>query len=422
MTVNLAPFLPEAGRPRCRFDGQPLRHTFVDLGTAPLSNAFLSWAQLGSAERFYPLHAFVCEQCFLVQLEQFETPAHIFGDYAYFSSISETWLRHAQEFAAQAAERLGLGSDSLVLEVGSNDGYLLQFFQQKGIPVLGVDPAANVAQAARDKGIPTRTAFFGTQTARELAEEGHGADLLVGSNVLAHVPDLNDFVAGLGLALKPDGVLCLEFPHLLRLMREGQFDTIYHEHFSYFSLLTAEAVLRAHGLTVFDVEELPTHGGSLRLWAAHSGSPRAVPGERVRRLRDQEQSAGLRRLDAYLGFGEQARQVKRQVLSFLIGAKENGKSVVSYGAAAKGNTLLNYCGIRADFLDYAVDLSPHKQGLFLPGTRLPIFSPDKVYETRPDFLLMLPWNLKDEIMQQMAGVRAWGGQFVTPIPRVQVYP
>lgn len=422
MTVNLAPFLPEAGRPRCRFDGQPLRHTFVDLGTAPLSNAFLSWAQLGHAERFYPLHAFVCEQCFLVQLEQVETPATIFGDYAYFSSISETWLRHAQDFAVQATEDLGLGSDSLVLEVGSNDGYLLQFFQREGIPVLGIDPAANVAQAARSKGIPTRTAFFGAQIARDLAGEGHGADLLVGNNVLAHVPDLNDFVAGLALVLKPQGVLCLEFPHLLQLMREGQFDTIYHEHFSYFSLLTAETVLTAHGLTVFDVDELPTHGGSLRLWAAHSGSPRAVPGERVRRLREQEHSAGLGHLDTYLGFGEQAGQAKRRLLEFLIGAKDSGKSVAAYGAPAKGSTLLNYCGIRSDFLDYAVDLSPHKQGLFLPGTRLPIFSPDKVYETRPDFLLILPWNLKDEIMQQMAGVRAWGGQFVTPIPRVQVYP
>ncbi len=422
MTANTAPSLPEASHPRCRFDGLPLRHTFVDLGTSPLSNAFLSRAQIGKAERIYPLHAFVCEHCFLVQLEQFETPASIFGDYAYFSSVSETWLRHARDFAVHETERLGLDAHSLVLEVGSNDGYLLQFFQRQGIPVLGIDPATNVAQAARDKGVPTRTAFFGVQTARALAVEGYHADLVVGNNVLAHVPELNDFVAGLALALKPEGVLCLEFPHLLQLMREGQFDTIYHEHFSYFSLLTAETVLRAHGLTIFDVEELPTHGGSLRLYAAHSGSERALPGERVGLLRRQEQSAGLGRLDTYFSFGEQVKQAKRQVLDFLIGAKNSGKSIVAYGAAAKGNTLLNYCGIRSDFLDYVVDLSPHKQGLFLPGTRLPIFSPGKVYETKPDYLLILPWNIKDEIMQQMAGLRAWGGQFVVPIPQVQIYP
>lgn len=413
--------LREATRARCRFDGQPLNHTFVDLGTSPLSNAFLSQAQLGDAELFYPLHAFVCEHCLLVQLEQFETPARIFSDYAYFSSISETWLRHAQDFAQRAAEILGLDAHSLVVEVGSNDGYLLQFFQQQGIPVLGIDPAANVAQTARDRGIPTRTAFFGAQTARELRAEGPGADLLVGNNVLAHVPDLNDFVAGLALALKPDGVLCLEFPHLLQLMRRGQFDTIYHEHFSYFSLRTAELVLGAHGLTVFDVQELPTHGGSLRLYAAHSGAARAAVTERVRHLQAQEQSAGLNRLESYLHFGEQAKQAKRALLEFLIDAKNSGKSIAAYGAPAKGNTLLNFCGIRSDFLDYTVDLSPHKQGLFLPGTRLPIFAPEKVYETKPDYLLILPWNLKDEIMQQMAGLRAWGGQFVVPIPEVQIY-
>lgn len=422
MTPSAVLPFPKPVRGCCRFDGLPLRHTFIDLGTSPLSNAFLSRAQLGEAERFYPLHAFVCERCLLVQLEQFETPAAIFGDYAYFSSFSETWLRHAQDFAERMTARLGLDARSLVLEVGSNDGYLLQFFQQQGVPTLGVDPAANVAQAARDKGIPTRTAFFSVPAARALAAEGFQADLVVGNNVLAHVPDLNDFVAGLALALKPDGVLCLEFPHLLRLMREGQFDTIYHEHFSYFSLLTAETVLNAHGLTVFDVEELPTHGGSLRLYAAHSGTQRALPGERVRRLREQEQSAGLGQLDSYLHFGTQAAQAKRRLLDFMIGAKDSGKSLAAYGAPAKGNTLLNYCGIRSDFLDYAVDLSPHKQGLFLPGTRLPIFAPEKIWETRPDFLLILPWNLKDEIMQQMAGIRAWGGQFVVPIPTVEVCP
>jgi 2-polyprenyl-3-methyl-5-hydroxy-6-metoxy-1,4-benzoquinol methylase len=406
----------------CRFCEATLTRSFVDLGMSPLSNAYLTAEQLSSMEPFYPLRAFVCDSCFLVQLEQYETPAHLFGDYAYFSSYAESWLAHARMYVDSMIDRFGLNSTSQVVEIASNDGYLLQYFQQKDVPVLGVEPAANVAAVARAAGIPTIVKFFGVETARELASEGHSADLLIGNNVLAHVPDLNDFVAGFRKLLKVDGIVTLEFPHLLELVLRNEFDTIYHEHFSYFSFLTAESVLAKHGLTVFDVQQLPTHGGSLRLFARNTNDASRSITPAVALLRELELDAGLRRVETYGRFAEQVKETKRNLLEFLIAAKRAGKSIVGYGAPAKGNTLLNYCGIGNDFLDYTVDRNPRKQGRYLPGSHLPICNPDRVRETRPDYLLILPWNLKDEIMQQMALIREWGGRFVVPIPRVEVLP
>ncbi len=404
----------------CRFCHAPLTESFADLGMSPLSNAYLTAEQLGAMERFYPLHAWVCGSCFLVQLEEFESPEQIFSDYAYFSSYSDSWLAHCEAYARMAIERFGLGGSSQVVEIASNDGYLLQYFRGAGIPVLGVEPAANVAEVARTKGIPTEVCFLGADTARALAARGVIADLLVGNNVFAHVPNLNDFTEGLRILLAPHGVLTLEFPHLLRLMQENQFDTIYHEHFSYFSLRTARAVLAAQGLVVFDVEELPTHGGSLRVYAcrAEAAAQRMTPAPD--RLVAREEAAGLHALDAYSRFAEQVRATKRALLRFLLEAHEQGKRVVGYGAPAKGNTLLNYCGIRSDLLDYTVDRSPHKQGKFLPGTHIPIYPPERILETRPDYVLILPWNLQQEILAQMRAVREWGGRFVVPIPRVEV--
>lgn len=406
--------------PECRFCGTPLQQTFADLGMAPLSNSYLRPEQLNQMEPFYPLHARVCAQCFLVQLEQFESPEKIFGDYAYFSSYSESWLKHAREYAERMVERFHLDGQSLVVEVASNDGYLLQYFQPRGVPVLGVEPAQNVAMAAEERGVPTLAKFFGTRTARELIERGQQANLLVGNNVLAHVPDLRDFVAGLKLVLKPGGILTLEFPHLLRLMEGNQFDTIYHEHFSYFSFCTAEQILAQHGLNVFDVEEISTHGGSLRLYICHAEWGSQETHSRVSELRERELAAGLRNLETFSCFGEKVRETKRALLDFLIGVKRAGKTVVGYGAPAKGNTLLNYCGIGADFLNYTVDVNPHKQNLFLPGSHIPIHHPDMIRRTRPDYVLILPWNLRDEIVGQMAHIREWGGRFIIPIPFPQV--
>jgi SAM-dependent methyltransferase len=405
----------------CRFCGVPLTHTFVDLGVSPLANSYLRADQLNQMEPFYPLHAYVCESCSLVQLPAMESPEHIFGDYAYFSSYSDSWLKHAKDYTDLMMERFGLGADHQVIEIASNDGYLLQYFKNKGVPVLGIEPARNVAQAAQDRGIPTVVKFFGVQTAQELASEQKFADLLIGNNVLAHVPDLNDFVRGMKIALKPGGIITMEFPHLMRLIEENQFDTIYHEHFSYFSFLAVRRVFAEHGLELFDVEELPTHGGSLRIYARHVEDPSKPVSQRVTGLAAREESGGFNTLQPYLAFGEKVKETKRSILEFLIQAKRAGKSIVGYGAPAKGNTLLNYCGIRTDCLDYTVDRSPHKQGHFLPGTRIPIFHPDKIEETRPDYVLILPWNLKDEIMEQMAHVRDWGGQFLVPIPEVRVY-
>jgi SAM-dependent methyltransferase len=406
----------------CRFCGASLRHTFVDLGMSPLANTYITPAQLNQMEPFYPLHVYVCERCFLVQLEEFASPEHIFRDYAYFASYSDTWLRHAQLYVEMAIERFGLDAHSQVVEIASNDGYLLQYFIAKGIPVLGIEPAANVAETAIQKGIPTCVEFFGTDTARRLGAEGLQADLIVGNNVLAHVPNLNDFVRGLKLLLQPNGVITLEFPHLLCLMAENQFDTIYHEHFSYFSFSTVEQIFATHGLTLFDVEELPTHGGSLRIYAGHADDAGTTRAPRVADLNAREEAAGLTCLDSYLAYNECVKETKRKLLTFLMAAKRAGKCIVGYGAAAKGNTLLNYCGIRSDFIDYTVDRSPHKQGRFLPGTHLPIYHPDKIKETRPDFLLILPWNLVDEITEQMGYIREWGGQFVVPIPEARVIP
>jgi SAM-dependent methyltransferase len=406
--------------PGCLFCGAALRHTFVDLGMSPLCESYVAREDLRRPEAFYPLHVFVCGQCFLVQLEEHVSPEAIFSDYAYFSSYADSWVEHMRRYADTITERLDLRRNSLVVEVASNDGYLLQHFVGKGIPVLGIEPAANVARVAVEKGIPTLVRFFGEETARALAAEGRQADLICGANVLAQVPRPNDFVAGLRLLLKPGGVITIEFPHLMRLMAESQFDTIYHEHFTYLSFLSAETIFAAHRLTVFDVEELPTHGGSLRIYARHAADTSHPVTRRVEELRRREIDGGLLRLETYAGFGERVKETKRKLLEFLIAARRAGRRVVGYGAPGKGNTLLNYCGIRTDFLEFTVDRSPHKQGKFLPGTRIPIHDPGRIREARPDYVLILPWNFRDEIVAQMAFIREWGGRFVVPIPEVRV--
>ena len=403
----------------CRFCAAPLELTFCDLGMSPLSNAFVKPAQAQRGETFYPLHAYVCERCFLVQLEQFETPEHIFSDYVYFSSYSDSWLDHCRDYAQTMRAALGLGPHSLVIEIASNDGYLLQFFKEAGVPVLGIEPARNIAAVAEGKGIPTLSEFFGATLATRLAWRGQLADLVVANNVMAHVPDLNDFVAGLRGVLKPGGVLTVDVPHLLRLIEERQFDTIYHEHFSYFSFSTARRVLAHHGLAVHDVERLATHGGSLRVHASLADAERTASAA-VEALLVEERRAGLDTREVYASFAEKAGRTKRALLEFMIAAKNAGKRIAGYGAPAKGNTLLNYCGIRTDLLDYTVDRSPHKQGLLLPGTRIPVYAPTKIMETRPDYVLILPWNLREEICEQMSGIRDWGGRFVVPIPDIAV--
>jgi SAM-dependent methyltransferase len=404
----------------CRFCHAPLRHTFVDLGMSPLCESFVSADQLNSREAFYPLHVLVCDQCWLVQLLEYVSPSDIFSEYAYFSSYSDSWLRHAQAYVEMIIGRLGLEKHDSVVEIASNDGYLLQYFVERGFPVLGIEPAANVAAAAVKKGVPTQVSFFGAELARRLATEGRQAKLLLGNNVLAHVPDLNDFVSGLKLLLAPEGTITMEFPHLLRLIEGNQFDTIYHEHFSYFSFLAAERVFKAHGLKIYDVEQLPTHGGSLRIYATHAPRESVSVSSNVLDLRQQELDYGFEKLETYAGFAERVRATKRDLVEFLIGAKRAGKSVAGYGAPGKGNTLLNYCGIRADFVDFTVDRNPYKHGKFLPGTHIPIFSPDRLAETKPDYVLILPWNLRDEIMAQLKSVRSWGGRFVVPIPALAV--
>ncbi len=406
----------------CRFCEASLEHTVVDLGMSPLCESYLTAEQLNQMEPFYPLHVQVCARCLLVQVQEYVRPDRIFDEYAYFSSYSDSWLRHARLYVDMIVDRLGLDGRSRVVELGSNDGYLLQYFVARGVPVLGIEPAANVAAAAVRRGVPTRVALFGREAAPAIAADHGQADLIIGNNVLAQVSDLNGFVAGMKLLLGPRGVITMEFPHLARLMEENQFDTIYHEHFSYFSFLTVERVFEAHGLTLFDVEELPTHGGSLRIYARHSEDGSRPVESRARALRAREETSGFTRLDRYLSFTDQVNETKRRLLEFLIGARRRGKSIAGYGAPGKGNTLLNYCGIRTDFLDYTVDRNPYKHGKYLPGTHIPIFAPERLFETKPDYLLILPWNLKDEIMEQMADVRAWGGQFVVPIPDVKVYP
>ena len=407
----------------CRSCGAPLERVMVDLGSSPLANSYLAPADLARPELFLPLCVYVCERCWLCQLPECATPQEIFSDYAYFSSFSTSWLEHARGYVDAMVPRFALGAGSQVVEIASNDGYLLQYFVERGIPVLGVEPAANVAEAARKLGIPTEVRFFGRETARDLLARGFAADLLLGNNVLAHVPDLDDFVGGLSILLKDEGVLTMEFPHLMQMVDCNQFDTIYPEHFSYFSLVAVERVFAAHGLELFDVEELPTHGGSLRIFARHEAAPGKAPGERspkVARLLARERAAGVETLGYYAGYSETVRETKRALLDFLIREKRAGKRIVGYGAPAKGNTLLNYCGVRADFLDYTVDRSPHKQGLCLPGTRIPIRAPEAILETRPDYVLILPWNLRDEIAGQMAGIRDWGGRFLVAIPSVRL--
>ena len=407
--------------PPCLFCGAPLTQTVVDLGMSPLCESFLTADQVNAQETFYPLTTRVCNKCYLVQLEAYVGGEEIFTEYAYFSSYSESWLDHARRYTEQMIERFKLDAKSQVMEVASNDGYLLQWFVKSGVPSLGIEPAVNVAKVAEEKGVPTLVKFFGVETARELAAQGRMADLLLGNNVLAQVPDLNDFVGGMKIVLKPQGVITIEFPHLMRLIAENQFDTIYHEHYSYFSFLTAEAIFAKHGLTLFDVEELPTHGGSLRIYGRHAEDTSKPMTERAKKLRARELAAGVWTPEYYESFDERVKETKRKILTFLIEAKRAGKTVVGYGAPGKGNTLLNYCGIRTDFIDFTVDRNPYKHGRFTPGTHIPILTPEALTAARPDYVFILPWNLKDEIMKQLAFIREWGGKFVVPVPETRVY-
>jgi predicted TPR repeat methyltransferase len=407
------------GRSACRFCGSPLDLTVVDLGMSPLCESFLRADQINAMEPFFPLRVFACDRCYLVQLDAFVAPEEIFTEYAYFSAFSTAWVEHARLYVEMIRRRLELGSDDLVVELASNDGYLLQHFVGTGIPILGIDPAANVAAAAEERGVPTLVAFFGRETARRLADEGKRASLIAGNNVLAQVPDLNDFVAGVKVLLRDDGTATFEFPHLLRLLDGLQYDTIYHEHFSYFSLTTIGEILRAHGLDVYDVEELWTHGGSLRVYAQHADGPHQ-PTAAVSELLAREASEGLLSPERYASFAEDVKESKRALLELLIRLRREKKQVVGYGAPGKGNTLLNYCGIRTDLLDYTVDRNPYKHGLFTPGTHIPIFPPEKIAETRPDYVLVLPWNLFDEIAEQLAYVKEWGGRLIVPVPVASV--
>jgi SAM-dependent methyltransferase len=403
----------------CRFCSSPLEHVFADLGMSPLANSYLAPEQASAMEPFYPLRAFVCSSCFLVQLEEFETPQRIFSEYAYFSSYSTSWLDHSRRYVDQVVERFGIDQHSHVVELASNDGYLLQYFQERHIPVLGIEPAANVAKAALQKGIPTLVEFFGRETAQSLMADS-AADLLIGNNVLAHVPDLNDFVAGMKVLLKPSGVITMEFPHLARLIAENQFDTIYHEHFSYFSFTTASRVFAEHGLRLYDVEELPTHGGSLRIYGAHAEDTSHAETERARELIRRERADGFDDVATYLAYANRVREEKRRILSFLIELKDQDLAIAGYGAPAKGNTLLNFCGIGTDIIDYTVDLNPEKQGHLLPGSHIPIRAPETLRETKPDVVLILPWNLRDEITLQHAYVREWGGRFAARAPEMRL--
>jgi SAM-dependent methyltransferase len=405
----------------CRFCGEGLQRTFVDLGMSPLCETYPTASDLNRGEIYYPLHVYVCERCLLVQLGEYESAESIFSDYPYFSSYSDSWLQHSANYCDRMTKRFGLGQQSFVVEVASNDGYLLQYFVQRQIPALGIEPAANVAKVAVEKGVPTLVRFFGAQLARELAAEGRSADLVLGNNVLAQVPDLNDFLEGLKVLLKPEGVLTLEFPHLLRLIEGHEFDTIYHEHFSYFSMLTTVRILSAHGLRVFDVDELPTHGGSLRIYACRLESRTHQTAPSVQRVIGEEQRAGLASAEGYDTFAQRVRKTKLAFVEFLLTAARESRSVAAYGAPGKSATLLHYCGIGKDLIEYTVDRSPYKQGRFLPGTHIPIYHPSRIAETKPDYVVILPWNLKDEIMPQLQFIRAWGGRFVVPIPEVAVY-
>lgn len=406
----------------CRFCKTTLEHTFIDLGVSPVSNDYLKPEQLLGGEMFYPLKTYVCPECYLVQLPEHKSAADIFNqEYAYFSSYSTSWVEHARRYVESMMDRFPFGGDSLVVELASNDGYLLQHFKASGVPVLGVEPSGSVAKVAEEeRGIPSVVKFFGVQTAEELKAEGKDADLILGNNVLAHVPDINDFVGGMKILLKDSGIVTMEFPHLLQLMEQNQFDTIYHEHFSYLSLTAVNRIFAYHGLRLFDVEEIPTHGGSLRIFARHEENTALAVTERITELLGREEAKGLKDMAHYTCFQDNVDTAKRDLLDFLIRAAREGKTVVGYGAPAKGNTLLNYCGIRTDLLAYTVDRSPYKQDKFLPGTRIPIHAPEKIDETKPDYVLILPWNLEKEITEQLSGIREWGGKFIVPIPRVRV--
>jgi len=405
----------------CRYCGSELNQNFVDLGMSPLSNSYLNAEQINQKEPFYPLHVFVCNNCLLVQLEEFESPQNIFTNYAYFSSYSKTWLDHAQEYVNMMISRFGFDEKSQIIEIASNDGYLLQYFKEKKIPILGIEPAVNVGEVAEKKGIPTIFKFFGTETAKKLVNLDKKADLLLGNNVLAHVPNLNDFVKGLKILLKPNGVITMEFPHLLQLIQQNQFDTIYHEHFSYFSFLVVQKIFSSHQLTIFDVDEIPTHGGSLRIYAKHEENQELKVSENILKLIKKEYEFGLDKIITYSNFQKKVELLKQQICKFFISIKKEGKTIIGYGAPAKGNTLLNYCEIGNEVINYTVDKNPHKQGLFLPGTHIPIESPEKIKITKPDYILILPWNLKDEIIQQINFIREWSGKFVTVIPKVKIY-
>jgi hypothetical protein len=404
----------------CRFCGARLHFTLVDLGMSPLCESYVTQERLNRAEVFYPLRVYVCDRCFLAQLEEYVAVEEIFTEYAYFSAYSDTWVEHARRYVEKIVRQYQLGPQSHVVELASNDGYLLQHFLPHGIPVLGVEPAANVAAAAVARRIPTLVQFFNSRTATELVERRLGADLLIGNNVLAQVPALNDFVQGMKILLNPAGVITLEFPYLLELMRGNQFDTIYHEHFSYFSFIAAEQIFARHGIVLFDVEMLPTHGGSLRIYGRHDEDQTKPVSASIDWIKATEREAGIDRLETYLQFGEKVKATKHRLLEFLITARRAGKRIAGYGAPGKGNTLLNYCGIRTDFLEYTVDRNPYKQGKYLPGTHIPIYAPERIRDTRPDYVLVLPWNLKNEIMEQLSYVRSWGGQFVVPIPELTV--
>jgi SAM-dependent methyltransferase len=408
-----------AAQGTCRLCGSGLEHTFIDLGMSPLCESFRSRDELDTMEPHFPLHALVCGQCFLVQLKEYVSPEHIFREYAYFSSFSTTWVAHAKAYCEAIAQRLNLGPHSLVVELASNDGYLLQHFLPLGVPVLGIEPAPNVAKVAIEKGIPSRVDFFGARLAADLAVEGKYADLIVGNNVLAQLPDLNDFVGGMVRLLKPEGVITLEFPHLERLIAENQFDTIYHEHFSYFSFIAIEQLAARHNLKPIDVEELPTHGGSLRVYLAHAGSSRSTAPS-VAGILARERRLGYDSITTYGAFADQVQRTKRKLLSFLIAAKDQGKRICGYGAPGKGNTLLNYCGVGTDFLDFTVDRNPYKHGRFTPGMHVPIHPVEAIDAARPDYILILPWNLRDEIVNQMRHAVEWGAKFVVPIPEATV--
>lgn len=406
---------------QCRFCKQELKHVFIDLVNSPASNSYLSPEALNEPEVYYPLKVFICHQCFLVQIDEYKKSDAIFNsEYAYFSSYSTSWLAHAKRYTEAMIERFGFSSGSRVIEIASNDGYLLQYFKEKGVPVLGIEPTANTAKVAIGKGIETVVEFFGTALAQKLADQQIQADLLLGNNVLAHVPDIRDFVAGMQKALRPTGVITMEFPHLVQLVDNNQFDTIYHEHFSYLSFYTVKQIFEAVGLEMFDVEEIPTHGGSLRIYAKHKADTSKEISPRVAALLEKEKAHGIADLAYYQNFQEKALQVKLSLLSFLIEQQKAGKKVAAYGAAAKGNTLLNYCGVKHDLIDFVVDSNPHKQGKFLPASHIPVVNEAHLKAERPDYVIILPWNLKDEIKEQLSYIREWNGKFVVPIPSLQI--